>query len=484
MLDMVYYPYYEHCLVGEWGVLTMSNKPDRVTFQKRLDEMVSTLRRDILTSVRPPGDYLPSELALAEQYMLSKKSVRKGLELLVEEGLITKEPRVGNRINAPAPVPKVSLKLGCYPSLDDEMDLKGLLEQFHAQYPHISVDTITLPYTHYPEAIQGYLENGWVDVLSLNTWNFREMLEHGELDRFLPLEPDPEAYSFLGDYLAHEGRLYARPLTFSPVVLCYNKTLFRKWGMPEPDSSWSWKQLAETAAHIQREHQLFGFYAHIASTNRFPIVLLQKHFRFAQEEGGYRYDDPKLWDSLGMFRELIYGQGLSASFLSESDGDAEKLFLQQKTAMVMTTYYGLKMLKQADFEYDLAPLPYEQSAKTLLLVTGLAVNRQSKQKEAARLLVDFLGSAAAQLHIRKETLSIPARKSSAEWDGAETMYRPSRFNLYREIVPTFSSYADLGITMEELHRLRNELKLFWANMEQAQDAAARLASRLGVKSRQ
>lgn len=460
----------------------MSNKPDRVTFQKRLEEMVSTLRRDILTSVRPPGDYLPSELALAEQYMLSKKSVRKGLELLVEEGLITKEPRVGNRINDPAPVPRVSLKLGCYPSLDDEMDLKGLLEQFHQQYPHISVDTVPLPYTNYPEVITGYLDNGWLDVLSLNTWNFREILEHGELDRFVPQEPDPEAYSFLRDYFAHEGKLYARPLTFSPVVLCYNKTLFRKWGIPEPDSSWSWKQLAETAVQIQKDHHLFGFYAHIASTNRFPILLLQKHFRFAQEHGEYRYDDPKLWESLGMFRDIIYRQGLSASFLSESDGDAEKLFIQQKTAMVMTTYYGLKMLKHADFAYDLAPLPYEHSAKTLLLVTGLAINRQSKQKEAAGLLVDFLSSASAQLHIRKETLSIPAKKSPAEWDGPEKMYRPSRFNLYREIVPTFSSYADLGITMEELHRLRNELKLFWANMEQAEDAAARLGNRLGVKS--
>lgn len=50
----------------------MSNKPDRITFQTRFEEMVGTLRKEILSSIRPAGDYLPSELALADQYLLSK----------------------------------------------------------------------------------------------------------------------------------------------------------------------------------------------------------------------------------------------------------------------------------------------------------------------------------------------------------------------------------------------------------------------------
>ncbi|WJH34885.1 winged helix-turn-helix domain-containing protein [Paenibacillus sp. CC-CFT747] len=100
----------------------MSHKPDRITFQTRFTEMVAELRREIVTGIRPKGDYLPSELTLADQYKLSKKSVRKALDILVEEGLITKVPRVGNRITPPDSRQTVSLKLGLYPSLEEKRE--------------------------------------------------------------------------------------------------------------------------------------------------------------------------------------------------------------------------------------------------------------------------------------------------------------------------------------------------------------------------
>ncbi|MEY9094580.1 extracellular solute-binding protein [Paenibacillus sp. RC84] len=452
----------------------MSNKPDRITFQTRFEEMVGTLRKEILSSIRPAGDYLPSELALADQYLLSKKSVRKALDILVSEGLIEKVPRVGNRIIKPDAEHAVTVRIGCYPSLDSETGLQELLRQFQLQHPHIQVETAALPYTNYPDSVRGYLSSGWLDVMSLNNWNFLEMADRDALDLFEPRPPNPAHYSFLPDVFARSGNQAAQPLLFSPVILCYNKTLFRQLRLPEPDSSWSWDRLSEVSLRIKEERGISGFYAHIASTNRFPVFLLQNGFKFRRTENGCRFDDPLLWESLKTFRDLIHTQGPVPSFLSEGDADAEKLFAQQKTAMIMTTYYGLKYLNDLPFEYDLAPLPYTGRAKTLLLVTGLAVNRASRQKEAAGMLVDFLCSEAAQLSVRRNTLSIPASKSAAEWEGAETLYRPSRYHMYREIVPTFGGYEELNITIEELDRLRSELKLFWSNLEQPESVIQRL----------
>ncbi|SDC93300.1 multiple sugar transport system substrate-binding protein [Paenibacillus sp. UNCCL117] len=455
----------------------MSNRPDRITFQSRLDDMITSLRREIKNAQRPAGEYLPSEMALADQYKLSKKSVRKGLDVLVAEGLIVKEHRVGNKIIGPkTAAPQLTLRLGYYPSLEGETDLRELLKQFGRLYPHVKVDTLPLPYTQYPESIREYLDNGWLDVISLNNWNFLETAQSGALDLFEPVKTDPQHYSFLSSVFAHEGMSYARPFIFSPVVLCYNKSLFRELSIPEPDSSWSWSDLADLSVRLKQEHDTIGFYAHIASTNRFPIVLLQNSFRFERQDSGYKYDDPRMWESLRSFRDLIYGQDLFPSFLSESDADAEKLFVSRKAAMLMTTYYSLRFLQDATFEYDLAPLPYQQNAKTLLLVTGLAISRQSPHKQAARQLVEFLTQEAAQLHIRQHTLSIPAHKPSAEWTGPEKGYRPARYHVYREIVPTYGRYEDLNLPIRELDHLRHELKLFWSNLEQAEDVAARLAS--------
>ena len=100
----------------------------------------------------------------------------------------------------------------------------------------------------------------------------------------------------------------------------------------------------------------------------------------------------------------------------------------------------------------------------MMLAVGLAVNRSSKKKAAAKELVHFLTSAEAQHHIRKHTLSIPGLKKAAEWTGEEELYRPSRYNMYREIIPTFRLLADLQLTAEELRQVHKELKLYWSNM--------------------
>jgi multiple sugar transport system substrate-binding protein len=70
-------------------------------------------------------------------------------------------------------------------------------------------------------------------------------------------------------------------------------------------------------------------------------------------------------------RKLFHEQGFLPAFLSENDTDAEKLFKQQKVSIIMTTYYGLGMMKNVPFQYEISPLPFTQTPKTLLLATGL-----------------------------------------------------------------------------------------------------------------
>lgn len=60
--------------------------------------MVGKIRTDILSGVLQPGAYLPAESMLAKQFELSNKSVRRGLDVLVQEGLIVKIDRVGSKV--------------------------------------------------------------------------------------------------------------------------------------------------------------------------------------------------------------------------------------------------------------------------------------------------------------------------------------------------------------------------------------------------
>lgn len=455
----------------------MSRKPSRSTFRLRLDEMVTTLRDEIITGKREIGEYLPSEIELGNQFQLSKNSIRKGLDILVSEKYIEKIPRVGNKIVKSTTESTVTIKLGYHPSLAKEAELHQLLADFHKEHPHIRVQTIMLPYGEgYHETTKEYISNGMIDVMTINFSDYQQFVENDSLDLLEPFEENPEVYPFLTRSFLHNQRLMVQPFIFSPIILCYNRDHLDNKQLPEPDSSWTWDNLLSYATKLADEKLgRFGFYFHMLSYNRWPVFLLQSGMRFERNNAGkYLISQTKLSESLNVCRELIYKQGISSAFLSESDDDAEDLFLNEKTSVIMTTYFSLNNIRDAEFNYDIAPLPYLYEPRSLLLIIGLAVTSNSQHKEASKTLTDYMLSHNAQLKIRQSTLSIPSLKSAAEWTGKEEIKRPSRFQMYREIMPSFRLFTDLNLNYNQLGKVRGELKLFWSRMEEIDSVSKRL----------
>ncbi|GIP34814.1 extracellular solute-binding protein [Paenibacillus sp. J2TS4] len=453
----------------------MSHKPSRTTFRARLDEMVRTLRNDIVSGKLSIGQYLPSERVLAIDFQLSKNSVRQGLDLLVSEGLIEKVPRIGNKVVQPYAAEKITVTFGYYPSVLREADLHGLLEDFHREHPHIDVRAVPLTFGNDHGVSLEYMENNLLDIFTLNNTDYQRIFEQDRLLQLEPLEADSEVYPFLSRLFTQTEDCYVRPFLFTPVILCYNREHFREKQVLEPDSSWTWDDAMEAAVRLSDGKDRYGFYFHLLSDNRWPVFLLQSGMKFERnEEGRYVIGGTKLMESLVHCRSLIYHQGIFPTFWSESDADAEQLFLSGKVSMIMTTYLSLNHMRQAKFDFDVAPLPYKNEARSLLVVIGLAVNRHSRHKEAAKVFVDYLLSYNAQLRIRKKTLSIPAHKRAAEWKGKESLKRPSRFHMYREIVPSYRLVSELNLSMDELATIRNELKWFWSNMEDEISVCRRL----------
>jgi multiple sugar transport system substrate-binding protein len=169
--------------------------------------------------------------------------------------------------------------------------------------------------------------------------------------------------------------------------------------------------------------------------------------------------------------------------MSENDRDVQSLFMHGRVSMIITTYDSLNAFREAPFEYDIAPVPYSRQAKTLLNCTALGVPRTSRQQAAARLFVEFLASYEAQLALRQQTLSIPALKEAAEWKGdapdeAAALNRPSRFALFREIIPTFHTYRALGLSYGQLMMMRDELKMYWSGFDPLDVVLGRIEQKL------
>lgn len=465
----------------------MSRKTKQSVLRAKLDDMITAIREQIASGQLNDGDFLPSELELAERYEISKHSVRKGLDLLVEQGYVLKVPRIGNKAIRPEQKPASVLRLGYYPSMWRQAALSELITLYRQRHPDIGVELIPIPFKFDDlHLMQHYLDSGMIDIAMFNQLSFGELQESGRLKELLePLEPSEDLYPFLLPAFRVEGLLHALPFVFSPVVLGYNKDHFAEYDLPEPDSSWTWNDLQRVAAEIGRENKRVGFYYHALSDNRWPIFLLQSGEPLsAGDAGPTGFSGSAVREAIRMSRDVLNDQGLT-SLLSQSDGEAEELFRNGKITMIMTTYFGLNLFTDAPFRFDIAPLPALRTNHTLNLVVGLAVSAKSAHKEAAKQLVRELTSLDYQSLIRRRTLSIPALKKAAE-RGADPEHpalacEPSRFMLYREIIRSFRLHSDLQLSGEALQRMRSELKLYWAGVTDLDECCSGLEEALAVR---
>jgi multiple sugar transport system substrate-binding protein len=473
-------------------------RPTRVEFNYRLRFIVDELRGQIHNGLLQPNSFLPSELKLGEQYKLNKQSVRHALDQLVHEGLVTKIRRVGNRVNEPSKwlagkegvelcastsfvtessvhTSQTVVRFAYHSTLLYQVPLQSLVDSF--EQAHQGVQVIMIPTTFPFE----FADHGLVDVFTITTWDvMKRWGQPGSLDHLTPITyeeaADPKLYdSFLNPSSADNENLIAMPFAFSPIVLCYNRTHFRECGLDEPDHSWTWYTLLKAALLITQKLDIWGFATHIQSINRWPVFLLQNGFRFRPEDPNWRAsDDPLLWESLRVARDLIHKQNRPISLMTEDSSDAEQLFLEGKASMILTTYFGMSRFLESDLDYAIAPLPALSNADTLLVSTGLSIIKTSEQQELSRKFIEHLCSFESQAQIRRQTLTLPAHRQALALTDNLLGNRPSREETYSNIWSRCRHYADLKLDAHTMEAIRHELKSYWAQLEDEVKASERL----------
>ena len=439
------------------------SKPSRTTFDERLNHMNESLRAKIISGEYATDSYIPSILQLSKEYQLSINSVQKGLDALLDEGLIERIPRVGIKVIAQQ---VTQLSIGYYTTLQEELDLNQLIKQFEALYPTIKINLIPLHFNDYVQTTGAYLKNKMVDAVAINHFNFLQFADSQQQlsTLFEPIDTNEDVYSYLNDAFTINKQLFVQPVIFSTVVLCYNKDFFSANHIPELPKDWTWKEFIKTLELIEtKTKSKLSFYFHPGTWNRWPIFLLQSGLNFKDTTTDFSLDTTI--EAIETCYELIHRQNTFSLLLSSKDTNVERLFLDQSVPIMMTTYYQLNHLKTASFKYDIVPLPYVNEPKTLLLPIGFAINQRSSKKELAKLFIDFISSRDAQLHIRKHTYSIPAMQQAAEWAGLELFYRPDNFHMFKDISTQFGLISDMNLSLDELQRLHTIMNMYWTGLQ-------------------
>lgn len=438
----------------------MKKKPTNAELTLQLERMTSILRQELIDGRYGVGDYLPSEAVLSKRFGLSNKSLRRGLDTLVDEGWIQKIARVGNRVNVQKA--RITLNIACSPTIERDLGLTGLLNAFQQEYPWIAVRPVLLG--RMSDLFADCNESA-ADLFVINDFQFTELLEERRYAELEPLPPLARTFPFLHEPFTAGDKLYVRPLVFSPIVLCYNKAHFRERSLPEPTGKWTWSDLAYYAAQLSNVSGRFGFCFHLPSENRWPNFLLQSG-EHLEGEGAQLHNlrGSKLLESIRICKDIIHNRSFFPLFLAENSSEINEMFQEGKLSMVLNSYTNLNDFRHCDLDYDISPIPFIDRPSALSFTIGAAVNRHSAHGEEAKLLVQYMASEEGQRHIHRHTTSIPSDQYVAGEAPQRSFNSPSRWPMFREMLFSYHWKHELRIPVKAYSGLFKMLKTYWAGM--------------------
>lgn len=456
----------------------MRKRPTSEQFAEKLQHMVDTLRSEIVDGTYVYGELLPSEMDHAARFGLSNKSVRKGMEILVEEGWIEKIPRVGSRVVMKSRS-NVTLTLAVNPIAQRNLELVRLLAEFERDHPWI---TVSIKETGGIPGFSKHGDFGNADVVSADNFQFQRLIEANQVQNLQPLQIDENIYPSLTRQFIRNGEALMRPLIFSPIVLVYNKAHFREKGLPEPDGSWTWDDMMRTAEQLSNGKDQYGFCFRAQDVNRWPIFLLQSGESFTWDGDKLKdIRESRMLEGLRLYREIIHNRKASPLYFSDNNEDINQMFLKGNLSMVTTSFLGLNAFKHTDLEFDVSPIPYIHEPRSLLICLGLGINRMSPHQEEAAMLLRYLTSARGWDFIYNETLSLPASRFYPKSDAPKSymgseINRPSRYGHYREMMFSYRTHRDLNIPTAAFPKIFNHLKAYLAYMIDEDELCDRINS--------
>lgn len=461
----------------------------RDDFMIRYQKFKDDLRGEILSGTIKPNEFILPENTLSERYQLSRVSVRKVLAELVEEGLIEKISGKGNRVIVPnnGLTVRETIKLAWF-STSYEIDIvREIVSRYAASQPFANVELTIIPESGYMETLAQLIENGdGPDVFMVSDSQFRQLLDMQKADLLHPyispnLQPEADSYPKIFELFEFQKKPIITPFLFSPVVICYNENLFEQAGIENQNPIQNWEDLLQTAKKCTMDldgderidHYGFCF---SSSPHRWPVFMLQNEGSLASSDQECNIDSPNTVEALQFCLDLMYKEQVSPIYSHGSEFLAETLFVKERVAMILSTYYFMNEFRGSSMRWNVQPVPKQKTEGTLLLGGGLAINKHSRKQKLAQSFVDYMVGNEAQSLLKQLGCTIPARREIAEDDSLlNPQIHPQDYNIFKEIMPYAKTLLELNLTNSEIEMMRNEMQLMWMNIESPQEACERIA---------
>ncbi len=337
--------------------------------------------------------------------------------------------------------------------------LDTMLKGFNIRYPNIKVELTIL--SSYEEAYSNRLTgNDIADVFLMPDGDVMAWTEIGggkceNLDPYVEssnlINIDEMYQSAISRYRYNfdtrtcggsEGTLIALPKDIGPTVMYYNKSAFKKAGIPYPDNS-----------NIMNIEDAFTMWKSLMQINSKGVITMygvgglsieglvwSAGGDFLNEDRTSFPTDPTTLSGLkkgyeDLQRAYVY-DCITPPASWTTGSDASKLFSNQ----MLACYIGLKSkvaaFRKLDFDWDVCPVPANSinpSKNAWSGSVGYSLYNGSKHKEAAWKLIEYIASKEGQELLSATGFQIPVYPSLAEQEDyieRESNNKPTNFKCF------------------------------------------------------
>ena len=267
--------------------------------------------------------------------------------------------------------------------------INAAIAEFEKANPDIKVKRTTFAFADLSKSIlQGSVGGQVPDVAVVDVVDNQNFASLGML-KDLSNDGINKSDFFEGPWssVVYEGKTYGIPLNSNNLALYYNKQMLKDAGVEVPTD---WASLKEVAKKTTKG-DVKGIAISAVKSESATFQILP----FVWQTGGDLKDYATSGaTALAYLRGLIDDGSMSEAVTNYTQEDARTQFITGKSAMMINGPWELATLtKDAQFDWDVAPLPKDKRAATSMGGENVVVMNGAKQSDAAVKLAKYLTSA-------------------------------------------------------------------------------------------
>lgn len=332
---------------------------------------------------------------------------------------------------------KVTLKFWLTTAeLEEVTAWKELSEEYMTEHPNVTVEVQDIPSTTMgggeQKVLTAFAGGTAPDVMLTSDETLmgfakrRSFADLGPLMKKHPIVDPEDMFPHIMEMFQYEGKQYGIPSNGGPIIVYYNKTLFKEAGLNYPSYSWTmddiledWKKLTKDVDNDGRIDQ-FGVEITKNWIYFMPWLIMYgaeylSPLPFREGETRCAVNCPEGIKAFQWWQDLRWKHNVTPTPAQEGILAGE-LFKTGRTASRVTGPWMLGEYRKVEgLNWDIAHTPTGPKGykATRWTYDGLIITQQSKYKEETWEFMEFLMSPTGQRSIAKRGLSIPALISVA-----------------------------------------------------------------------